>query len=425
MERLIHPTKEGICDAVRLHMFNHRSLLIWVAAAMIAAPLAPVHAQTTLSSTNTEAIQKFWFAMNDTTRPVTVMSFGDSMSLSYSISSQYYLFKQLRDQFGLGGITLQTVFNYALYNLGNGTQLLNSTANWWTKHFSVPPDGYLYWTKQTDPTGSVLSDEIGLFWIAHPEGGSFSLSVSTNGGAWGSILSLEGYSPQPKGCYTNMSMIRDGHRLRVDGGSGTNLILGPRYLDSNAEGVDLAFMALGGANLDEIFSLSTNVLYPIVKAIDPKLVVFHMKEVGDIGTTSLSNRLYDLEALWDACVPNGDIVYIGTPFEASDLTTNRTETQNILIREAAVRDGRAYVDCMTPMISYESMSNHGHMADNIHLNATGNQVLADILWNQLGLYALRLDWASRTNISWDLQSTSNVMPPENLRIVVGDESQQD
>jgi hypothetical protein len=40
-----------------------------------------------------------------------------------------------------------------------------------------------------------------------------------------------------------------------------------------------------------------------------------MKELGDIGELNLSNRLNDLEAMWSACVSNGDVVYIGTPYD--------------------------------------------------------------------------------------------------------------
>jgi len=225
----------------------------------------------------------------------------------------------------------------------------------------------------------------------------------------------------------------------VDSVSGTNVLLGPQLLDKSSGGVNFAFMAKGGANLNQIFNVSTNVFYPILSSINPQLVVFHMKEIGNIGATGLSNRLYDLEKLWQNCVPNGDIVYIGTPWEAADLTTNRTETQNTLVREAAVRDVRCYVDCMTPMVSYQWMTNQGYMKDLVHLNQAGNQVLAEILWQELGFYALRLDrrltlipsaegiavsWATRTGLAFELLSSTNLFDWETIHATSGHGSRQ-
>ena len=192
-----------------------------------------------------------------------------------------------------------------------------------------------------------------------------------------------------------------------------------------------------------MFSLSTNVAYPILSAIDPQLVVVHMKELGDITAVNLSNRLFDLEAMWENCVPNGDIVYIGTPWEEQDLTSDRTKAQNKIFREAAIRDNRCYVDCMTPMVSYQWMNDHGYFFEpddkvQKHLNKKGSQVLADILWEKLGCYALRLDkqlhlnrtsdevvldWASREGVAFELQSTTNLTSWDSRYSVSGDGTQ--
>jgi hypothetical protein len=115
------------------------------------------------------------------------------------------------------------------------------------------------------------------FWIATPGGGAFNISVSTNGGPWSApLLRLDGYSPTPAGHYTNLALARQFYRLRLDGVAGTNAILGPQYLDSASTGVNVAFMTQEGANLDQLFALSTNVLYPIFSALNPQLVVWHL-----------------------------------------------------------------------------------------------------------------------------------------------------
>ena len=100
----------------------------------------------------------------------------------------------------------------------------------------------------------------------------------------------------------------------VDGLGGTNLILGPRYLDSTSTGVNVAFMCQDGANLNQLFSLPTNVVAPIIAALNPQLVIWHMKELADIGESALSNRLNDLEVGLD---PNGQDVIAYT--EVADI----------------------------------------------------------------------------------------------------------
>lgn len=397
-----------------------------------------MHAGTNLSSLNTDRLPHFWNAMDDPGKPVTVLSFGDSMA-EPGRSIQLELFGRLRDEYGIGGRSLLTAWGEAIWGFGNGAFKSQPTADWWTVHVVVPPGGYVdYSNLQAPPDHAVLCDSVGIFWVARPQGGLFTLSVSTNGGPWSApLLTLQGYSAQSTGCYTNIPVDRGNYRLRVDGLSGTNLIVGPQYLDTATGGVDVAFMAKGGANLNQIFNLSTNVLYPIVTALDPQLVMIHMKEIGGIGATSLSNRIHDLEQLWQRCAPNGDIIYIGTPWQVSDLSTNWTESQNQIIRNAALRDGRCYVDCMTPMVSYPWMTNNSYLDDGVHVSKAGNQFLADLLWQELGFYALRLDrtltlhsspagmvldWATREDITFNLQSTTNLTTWETLHSVSGDNS---
>jgi len=48
-----------------------------------------VQAQPDFSSINMDRLPHFWQAMADTSQPVTVLSFGDSMSEGYYISAQH------------------------------------------------------------------------------------------------------------------------------------------------------------------------------------------------------------------------------------------------------------------------------------------------------------------------------------------------
>jgi len=217
------------------------------------------------------------------------------------------------------------------------------------------------------------------------------------------------------------------------------VIVAPEYRDSSSAGVSVAFMCEPGANLQQIFSISTNILYPFLSALNPRLVFWHMKEVADIGEIGLSNRLYDLEAMWKACLTNGDVVYIGTPYEARDATAEFTPIQNRLIRQAAVRNSRAYIDCMTPYVSYQWMLEHGFLTDHVHPSDACNAFLAEIVWQQLGLFclrpapslavedtghAIRLQWMSATNLVYQVESSPDLVSWTALDTVLGDGHRQ-
>jgi len=331
------------------------------------------HAQD-FGTINEMQLQHFWSAIQRSNGPVTVLSFGDSVSDDYR-SIQTSLFARLQERFGASG-TAFTGWSYKAF--GSGASVVQWGPDWWADHTEVPPGAFVEWYPQQ-------CDEVGVFWVARPDGGLFQLSA-VEGSTIVPLLTLDGQSPTPMGCHTNVSLPRAYRGLRADGLSGTNVLVGARLVDTAGVGICTAFLTRDGQNLNKIFSYSTNVLYPLFSAINPQLVVWHMKELGDIGETSLSNRLYDLEAMWKACVTNGDVVYIGTPYQSSDRTQTFTPIQNRLIRQAAVRDNRAYIDCMTPCVSYDVMTQYRILDDTVHPSPLGNSFMANtIVWPQLGL----------------------------------------
>lgn len=370
-----------------------------------------------LYSTNVHETQFFWQAVERSNAPVTVLSFGDSMSERHQ-AIQTHLFNRLQARLGNSGSALG-----AYWYWGSGAALVGADPLWWTTHGSLPPGGFIYW----ESFAPVPSDQVGVYWVAHPGGGDFNLFASTNGQPWGDpLLTLDGFAANPVGRHTNLSLPRMNYRLRVDGISGTNSIVGPEYIDRSSRGITVAFMAQAAANLSGIQSLSTNILQPILSALNPQLVVYHMKELGDLGELNFSNRLINLEAMWRACVTNGDVVYLGTPYDYRDQLGEYTGRENTILRAAAVRDHRAYLDCMTPCVSYEAMTNNGYFTyptGDVHPNAACNQFLTDTIWPQLGFFALRTDrqlaienaegagvlrWNTTTGIVYHVEASSNL-----------------
>lgn len=406
--------------------------LIWagvirlLGAGMLALAGAEVCAQSTnaawLRTTNRLDAPHFWSAVDASNGPVTVLAIGDSMA-EPGRSIQRELFALLQGKLGKAGDS------WLAYGFPtNGAAVINPDTSgplptWWSFHYELPPGSAVEWA-QRDIT---QADRIGVYWFAQPKGGEFTITVATNLTNWGpTMLQLDGWAASPEVRYTNFAVPWDRYKVAAQGVSGTNYLLSPEFTDTTSSGIRVAYLSRGGINLHRIFSYPTNLLPALIATLNPQLIVSHMKEYGDIGETGLSNRLYDLEALWRSAVTNGDVAYIGTPYDYRDAAGEFTGIENVLWREAAVRDGRIYLDCMTPGLSYAAMTNMGWFdyATDVHPNALGNQYLARTIWSELGFFALRTPrqmevvpleegvvcrWASVGELRYQVQSSPDLL----------------
>ena len=337
-----------------------------------------------LFTTNRDCLSHFWSVAEQHQRPVTIVSFGDSMADSYR-SPSYFLMNRLVDRLGAAGYSLLNYRNQLRYSLTNGASVFYGPSPlWFTAHLDLPTGAGLWWFSDDAP-GGVPSDQCGVFWVSHPGGGLFTFSVSTNSGPWTQKFVLNGYSAEPAGHFTNVMVAPDLHRVRVDGLTGTNCILGPQLLLAQTGGVHVVFMDHPGINLDHVTNVATAVRNPIFAALQPDLLLWHMKESGSLAT---SNCLVECETWWSNSAPACAVVYIGTTWILADDTDPATLSQNLLVRGTALNFRRAYVDLMQPSVSYEWLWSQGFMWDGVHLNAAGGQWAATVMWNDLGLFAL-------------------------------------
>lgn len=389
-------------------------------------------ASPNLSTINTDKLTHFWDAAENRDRPVTVVSFGDSMADSYR-SPTYYLMNKFYDRLGSAGFSLNNYRNAALVNFTNGAAFYTPPPElWYYWLLAVPPGAAVWWEKQYAP--GVYADQVGLFWVAQAAGGAMRFLVSTNGGPWVTALALSGYSPTPVGCYTNVQLAPDYYRVRVETDSGTNYILGNQALLRQARGLHAVFMDFPGIGLDGVTNVLPAVRDPIFAALQPDLLIWHMKE-GEALVTS--NRMEVCESWWRGAAPNCDVLYIGTPWASIDTNSNYTVEQNTAVRNIALRHQRAYVDLMQPMVSYPWMMSMGYMADGTHLNNTGGMVCAEIMWNDVGFFALglnkrltlnragnlvELSYAASTGAVYRLETSTNLQTWAGMRTNLGDNS---
>jgi PKD repeat protein len=338
-----------------------------------------------LSTTNVDLLTHFWAAAEATTRPVTVISFGDSVANSYA-SPTYSVINMMVGSIGVAGYSLNNYGNATLYNLTNGVSVVvGPTPLWFSDYYQLPPGGGLWWWNQNSVEG-VYSDKLGVFWVAQPQGGQMTFSVSTEGGPWTPLLTLNGYAAAAVGQYTNVVLTPDWHQIRVDGVSGTNCVIGPQLLLQTTSGVHVVFMDKGGIAISDVTNVPSAIRAPIFAALSPDLLIWHMKEDG---STTTSNGLIYCEQWWSNAAPSCDVVYIGTPYTAYDTNpaTPVTVEQNTLVRYIALQYNRAYCDLMDPSVSWPWMNSLGFMSDAVHYTYNGGQYLAGFMWNEL-FYAL-------------------------------------
>lgn len=314
-----------------------------------------------------------------TNTSTTLLSLGDSMADSEK-SIAVVIMNRMGNLFGFTGISLNNWQNNSLYVVTNGAKYLPVDNIWFSDHFILPPGSALWWYKLYY-TG-YWCDRVGVFYVSQPLGGTMQISISTNGGPWGGVLTIDGYSPTPAGHYTNVVLNRNYHRLRVDGLTGTNYVIGgPDMTDSTATGIKMAFLDRGGIALSDMTNVPMSIRQPILKALNPQLIMLHMKEDSSLGT---SNGLLNLEEWFSNSVPSSAIVYIGTPYCSTDTNSpGWTPAQNAVFRKVAVDHNRVYVDCMTPSVSYAWQVAQGYMVDSAHEDLAGSTYLAGFAWRQL------------------------------------------
>lgn len=355
------------------------------------------------STTNTETLGTFWAAAENTNRPVTVVSFGDSMADSYR-SPTFHLMNRLTTRIGIAGYSMENYQNRTMWTPMNGAAEIQTGPFWFAQYFFLPAGSSLSWFNQHN-SGGIPSDTAGVFYVAQPQGGQFRLSISTNGGPWITKLLLDGYNPTPVGRYTNVALKPDNHRIRLDCEYGTNYIIGTQHYLSHTGGVNVTFVDYPGISLGQVTNVPLAIRQPIFAALNPDLIIWHMKEPLD----GLSVRMEENERWWSNSAPNTAVIYIGTTWGDFDNATNPyTMNQNTIVRNIATKYNRAYADLLQPTISYSWLSSNGFMADGVHLTSAGGLYCANIMWDDLGFFALGLNkklsltkTGSQVNVSYN------------------------
>ncbi len=393
--------------------------------------------ETNLLGSVNLALPRFWNAVENRPGPVSVVAFGDSLQIPHR-SLCKYLFASLAAKTGQAGYSFSwppAISNPDLTGGARWSAFAVVDGYWWMQYLLMPPSSVVTWNSG-QANGVTRCDSIGLYYGVGPEGGQIQIDVATNGGVWLPKQVVDTYHDTNETRYAQWQLPLGYYKMRVQSLTGiTNRVLGPEMLNSHSNGISTAYLWHDGINLRNILSLPPQVLHPVFSNLHPDLIVWHMKELADLGETSLSNELERLEVLWQNVAPEAEVIYIGTPYDVTDATKVHTEIQNRLVRNLALRNGRCYVDGMTPFGSYSQMVTNGYLDDHIHISNLGYAFMNTLVWDQLCFEALRQDrrlvaqgtlaapvlsFQSFSNVEHVLQASSNLWQWNDVTSVPGD-----
>lgn len=335
------------------------------------------------ATTNRDRLGRFWELIETKARPVRVLSFGDSMADSYRSPSCFFI-RRLEQQFGVAGYSFNNYANALMFVTTNTVDLTGPDTNWLNRYFTLAPGGAVWWERLWSPGGN-WCNQAGLFYVANAQGGSLTLSVSTNAGPWSPLLTLDCFNPTPVGRFTNVNLASGFYRVCAQSLTGTNVVLGSFVESSATNGIHISFLDWPGISLAGVTNVPRAIREPIIAALQPDLTIWHMKESGDLIT---SNRMNECEAWWHTSHPAGEVLYLGTPWTYYDSTSTLTPDQNRVVRGVALAHSRAYVDLMLASGSYDWLLAQGYVLDAVHLSPAGGQWCANVMWDDLGLFAL-------------------------------------
>lgn len=334
---------------------------------------------------------------------VIAIVFGDSMADSYR-SIGFCLMDELIQKYGIAGYAMNNYRNHTMPVMSGGALWINMSYSsnilawgkyWFTDFGLVTPGGSMTWNNQHHPWG-LLCNNLGPLMVKNPAGGDIAISISTNGGPFGIVLVTNTYTAGAtgEGFPVLIDLPLDYYRMKIDGITGSNIVVGPYIEDTTAPGIVATFIDKGGIALRSVTNVSVNIRNPIFKVLSDAgnrtnvTLLWHMKEFADQSTL---DGLIECDLAWSNSLPDALFKYIGTPLISSDVDYLTTDTitvvHNEIIRSFAIQAKKDFVDCLNPCVSYQWFSSMGYLsADGVHLPVEGSRYLLPIVWDSYGFF---------------------------------------
>ena len=312
-------------------------------------------------------------------KPLRIVGMGDSVG--YQTAQQ--MWEAMRHYFGTAGGAIADGNNFGYST--SGTTVTNRAAdtNWFAGHYDIANTGFIDTTNHFNPirpNGVVFANRLEAYYVQCTNtgaGSGFNLLISTNGGAFAVSNSVQTISATLTGRVATVNIMPGWYQARLQCTNGYVKVIGLALYNTNSAGVRPSILAGSGIDLAAIASVSNSITRPIMKALEPDLLLI---ESTKDSATSFALSLGTMETNFLSALTNTDVIYLGTPpidevtWGAFDYTN-----QNAIMRTAAQTYGRRFFDQSVMSGTFSNMSWHGWTGDGIHRSNNLDRIFASAL----------------------------------------------
>jgi hypothetical protein len=349
-------------------------------------------------SVGLELAQRIQDKLRANTNIFKILNFGDSIG-GWDIGGPGTgIHKWLGRMYGHAGSAGRSVNIFGvgleLYaqSVGANPALVNQDAgtNWWSLWHKGTNGTIVRWSNANLPNGNTANN-VGLYWVATPEGGEFAFQISTNGGAFSTVATCSGYAASREGRYTNFVLAVGDYRCQAATATDvTNTFLGAQIFNSSSNGIVGFYVFKGGANLSQMTNTPAAVWDGVITNYVPDLVIWNAAEVPDIGETLFEYHLTNSWLPWAQRNTNTVVWLTGAAFrgDSNDVMHAR---ENEILRRTALTYGCIFTDTRYDAQSWDRSFSLGYMrgaispGDIVHFTQTGASALGYAAVRKAGL----------------------------------------
>lgn len=305
----------------------------------------------------------------------SVVLYGDSMVtwMSTWMGPAMQVATDLQDTFGVAGVgghlmsyssAIGPVISHYHTNLFEYT-------NWLTgAYYEIQPGGMLPYAAYGN--GFFQANRAIIWYIVETNGGTITVK-SASATTTNSLGSFSCAAAERAGAVTNFDFATDYVFLKLtnSGASGTAYILGTALIDTNKPGVVIYQMGYGGIELTNTARTPASIMNPIIRQINPDLVISEFKETSTNGYHAALGTVLNL---WNS-VTNSDWLYLASSPTAGD-TTGLNPANNAVLRAFAATNGQGFFDGYRIYRDLATVTNLNWGSDYIHYNQTAQRFAA-------------------------------------------------
>lgn len=382
-------------------------------------------AQLDTNTIEPRKLLNFWAALAGN-RAVRVGGFGDSVTNPSAGGKMAGFGPHVRSLTGgqSGGITSNAPYLY-FYTNGIGDYHGPDT-NWWTSHFYMTNGSTSTYRAgiangPANSTDYVWCDTVAVYYLTGPDSGSITISLSTNGGPFGVVSSIDAQGAYA-GAVQELSVPLDYYQMQIACTNGTVALIDCGMWNEHQRNLTCVFSTAPGMAYNDWTSVATNVTWPIFQAWQPDLLLLEAKDSATLFTQSFPL----LEAMFTNCAPRMDLVYIGTTAQGTNGNPTINDMwaipQNNEMAALAKQYGRDYWNSFY-IISYEQATALGWtLGDGTHFNYAGGTAFGEMLWSDFWSSfhqltatvtngSLHLSWYGIVGDNYQVQYTSDGTAP--------------